>query len=274
MNLLYCGDEKAEDGILISILSFLKNAGEELNIYIMTRDLKTEEQSYRAVSDDTARFLDRRVKKENPGNSVIKIDAGDFFQAELPKANMKTRFTPYCMLRLFVDEIPQLPDKLLYLDADVICRRDCGNFYHQDISDCELTGILDHYGKWFFRKNPFRMDYINSGVLLLNVDRIRKDGLFRECRKLCREKKMFMPDQSAINRLAKEKRIQPRKYNEQRKLREDTVLQHFTTSFRFFLWLHTLTVKPWQIEKMHEKLRLHEYDDILEEYKQIKREDN
>ena len=85
---------------------------------------------------------------------------------------------------------------------------------------------------------------------------------------------MFMPDQSAINRLAKEKRIQPRKYNEQRKLREDTVLQHFTTSFRFFPWLHTLTVKPWQIEKMHEKLRLHEYDDILEEYKQIKREDN
>ena len=176
------------------------------------------------------------------------------------------------MLRLFADKIPGLPDKLLYLDADVICRRDCGKFYHQDISGCELAGILDYYGKWFFRKNLFRMDYLNSGVLLLNMERIRRDGLFRKCRKLCREKKMFMPDQSAINRLAKEKRIQPGKYNEQRKLREDTVLQHFTTSFRFFPWLHTLTVKPWQIDKMHEKLRLYEYDDILEEYRMLKKE--
>ena len=272
MNLLYCGDEKAEDGILISILSFLKHTEEQLNIYIMTMDLETDEKSFHAISDDAVRFLDRRVKQENPGNSVVKIDAGDCFLADLPKANMKTRFTPYCMLRLFADEIPGLPDKLLYLDADVICRRDCGKFYHQDISGCELAGILDYYGKWFFRKNLFRMDYLNSGVLLLNMERIRRDGLFRKCRQLCREKKMFMPDQSAINRLAKEKRIQPGRYNEQRKLREDTVLQHFTTSFRFFPWLHTLTVKPWQIDKMHEKLRLYEYDDILEEYRMLKKE--
>lgn len=272
MNLLYCGDEKAEDGILISILSFLKHTEEQLNIYIMTMDLETDEKSFHAISDDAVRFLDRRVKQENPGNSVVKIDAGDCFLADLPKANMKTRFTPYCMLRLFADEIPGLPDKLLYLDADVICRRDCRKFYHQDISGCELAGILDYYGKWFFRKNLFCMDYLNSGVLLLNMERIRRDGLFRKCRKLCREKKMFMPDQSAINRLAKEKRIQPGRYNEQRKLREDTVLQHFTTSFRFFPWLHTLTVKPWQIDKMHEKLRLYEYDDILEEYRMLKKE--
>lgn len=266
MNLLYCGDEKTEDGILISILSFLKQVKEELNIYILTMSLETEKCSCRAVSDSTVRFLDQRVKKENPNNTVVRIDASELFRAELPTANLDTRFTPCCMLRLFADEIPALPDKLLYLDADVVCRKDCRKFYDQDISGCELIGILDHYGKWFFRRNPFQMDYINSGVLLLNMDRIRRDGLFRECRRMCREKKMFMPDQSAINRLAKKKRIAPRKYNEQRKLRDDTVLQHFTTSFRFFPWLHTLTVKPWQVEDMHEKLELYEYDDILEEY--------
>lgn len=267
MNLLYCGDEKAEDGILISILSFLKHVKEELNIYILTMSLKTEKCDYQAVSDPVACFLDQRVKKENPENKVVRIDVSELFQTELPTANLDTRFTPYCMLRLFADEIPGLPDKLLYLDADVICRKDCGKFYHQDISGCELTGVLDHYGKWFFRRNPFRMDYINSGVLLLNMDRIRRDGLFRKCRDLCREKKMFMPDQTAINKLAKQKKIQPRKYNEQRELRRDTVLQHFTTSFRFFPWLHTLTVKPWQVDDMHKKLALYEYDDILEEYR-------
>ena len=104
------------------------------------------------------------------------------------------------------------------------------------------------------------------------MERIREAGLFCRCRKLCKEKRMFMPDQSAINRLAKKKHIWPEKYNEQRRLREDTVLQHFTTSFRFFPWLHTLTVKPWQVDRMHEKLRLHEYDDILAEYQILKKE--
>ncbi|MCD7884699.1 MAG: hypothetical protein LUI87_13495, partial [Lachnospiraceae bacterium] len=80
------------------------------------------------------------------------------------------------------------------------------------------------------------------------------------------EKKMFMPDQSAINKLAAQKKLCSRAYNEQRRLHEETVFQHFTTSFRFFPWLHTLTVKPWQIEQVHEKLKLHEYDDILQEY--------
>ena len=77
---------------------------------------------------------------------------------------------------------------------------------------------------------------------------------------------MFMPDQSAINRLATSKKIVPRKYNEQRKLHKDTVFQHFTTSFRFFPWFHTLTIKPWQVDRVHEELKITEYDDIFKEY--------
>lgn len=34
---------------------------------------------------------------------------------------MGTRFTPCCMLRLYADRIPELPDRLLYLDTDVLC---------------------------------------------------------------------------------------------------------------------------------------------------------
>lgn len=37
MNILFCGDSNAENGILIAILSLLKNSGsEELHIYILT----------------------------------------------------------------------------------------------------------------------------------------------------------------------------------------------------------------------------------------------
>ena len=231
--------------------------------------MQNEKKKFRGISDLTINYLNKIVKEKNNDNFVKKIDITKLFNENLPKKNMETRFTPYCMVRLFADEIPELPDKILYLDTDVVCRKDFTEFYNQDITNYELVGVLDHYGKWFFKKNIFKVDYINSGVLLLNLAKIKQTGLFKKCREMCIEEEMFMPDQSAINRIATSKKIVPRKYNEQRKLHNDTVFQHFTTSFRFFPWFHTLTIKPWQIDRVHEELKITEYDDILEEYMNI-----
>ncbi|MCD8397885.1 MAG: hypothetical protein LUD12_12025 [Lachnospiraceae bacterium] len=266
MNILYCGDKKIEDGLVISVLSLLKNASEPLNIFVMTMNLTNKTEHILPVSREIISYLDDRLKKKDEKNSVVRIDATELFCAAPPLANMETRFTPCCMLRLYADQIPELPDRILYLDNDVVCRKDFGGFYHQELADCQLAGVPDYYGKWFFRKNLFHMDYLNSGVLLLNLACIRETGLFARCRVLCSEKRMFMPDQTAINKLADHKKLCSRAYNEQRRLHKETVFQHFTTSFRFFPWLHTLTVKPWQIDQVHEKLKLHEYDDILQEY--------
>lgn len=265
MNILYCGDQGIRDGLLLSILSLMKNISEPLHIYILTAELHGPTPC-KALPTDFAAFLDQLVKQHSPQNFVERIDISNLFQRELPEANLKTRFTPGCMLRLFADEVPQLPDRLLYLDYDVVCRKDIAGFYHLDLKDHELAGVLDYYGRWFFRRNIFRMDYLNSGVLLLNMDQIQKTGLFRKCRAMCQTKKMFMPDQSAINKLAASKLIVPRKYNEQRKLHSNTVLQHFTTSFRFFPWFRTVSVKPWHIDALHNTLCIYEYDTLLEEY--------
>ena len=266
MNILYCGDENIEDGLVISILSLLKNVREKLNIYVLTMDIQNEKRKFKGISNLSIEFLDKKVKESNRESFVKKIDITEMFNKDLPIKNMETRFTPYCMLRLFADKISEIPDKILYLDTDVVCRKDCSEFYNQDISKYELVGVLDYYGKWFFRNNIFKLDYINSGVLLLNICKIKEKKLFEKCRERCRDKEMFMPDQSAINKIATSKCIQSRKFNEQRKLHKNTVFQHFTTSFRFFPWLHTLTIKPWQIDRVHEELKIEEYDDILEEY--------
>lgn len=269
MNILYCGDRNIEDGLIISVLSLLKNVQEELKIYVLTMEFNNRQKEYKGVPNLIINTLDEKVKEKNPQSFVKKIDITNLFEKELPIKNIETRFTPYCMLRLFTDEIEEIPDKILYLDTDVICRKDCTEFYNQDISNYELVGVLDHYGKWFFKNNIFKMDYINSGVLLLNIKKIKETNLFKKCRDKCREYEMFMPDQSAINKISKYKKLVPRKYNEQRKLHKDTVFQHFTTSFRFTPWFHTLTIKPWQIDRVHKELKITEYDDIFEEYKKV-----
>ena len=270
MNILYCGDKNIEDGLIISVLSLIENTDEPLNIFVLTMALETEEKTFRPLPQSLVDFLGERIKQGNPYNTIKLIDAGKIFENFMPSANLNTRFTPFCMLRLYADKIEGLPDKILYLDNDVVCRKDFSEFYHSDISNAELSGVLDYYGRWFFRNNPFKLDYLNSGVLLLNLKKIRETGLFEMCRERCRKSKMFMPDQSAINKLSTAKIIAERKYNEQRKLCDETVFQHFTTSFRFFPIIRTVAVKPWNIEKMHSVLGIYEYDELINEYLSLK----
>ncbi|MBQ4104767.1 MAG: glycosyltransferase family 8 protein [Clostridia bacterium] len=270
MNILYCGDKNIADGLIISVLSLMKNIPEQLNIYVLTMKCSTGERDFEPLSREFAEYMDNLLKRTNPKSSLQLIDITELFQAEVPLANMDTRFTPGCMVRLFADSIDSLPDKILYLDNDVVCRGDISDFYNTDMHGAEMAGVLDYYGKWFFRRNIFKMDYLNSGVLLLNLKMIKDTALFSKARERCRTKQMFMPDQSALNKLSVSKLKFPRRYNEQRKLRDDTLLQHFTTSFRFFPWFHSVTVKPWQIDKVHTVLRLHEYDELLSRYQEVK----
>lgn len=273
MNILFCGDSNAEDGVLIATLSLLKNSGaEELHIYVLTMYTRNYKKKYHPFSKHAADYIRSLLVKQNPNNTLKLIDCTSLFIEENPAANMKNHFTPYAMLRLFSDQLPQIPHRILYLDDDVIVRRSLRTFYKQDLTNVQLVGILDYWGRFFFHNYHEHkiFDYINSGVLLLNMEEIKETKLFARIRHMMQVKNMFMPDQSAINKLATEKKIAPRRYNEQYKLQPDTVIQHFTTSFRFFPFFRTQTVKPWDVKRIHSVLKLHEYDDLLNLYLKIR----
>ncbi len=266
MNILFCGDGRIADGVLIATLSLLENTSEDVDVFILTASFEHEGKKYGGLSPDFARFLRDDVCKGRCG--VRLFDITPLFEAEPPKANMDTRFTPCCMLRLYADLVAELPDKLLYLDNDVVCRRDPAEFYGQDVEKYELAGVLDYYGSWFFRSRPAKpkRDYLNSGVLLLNMKKIRETGLFAACRARCESEKMFMPDQTAINKLVRFRKICPRRFNEQRRTRPDTVFRHFTTTFRLFPKFRTVTVKPWDVDRMHTVLSEHGFDSLLNDF--------
>ena len=260
MNILFSGDKGVCEGIFLSVLSICKNTNEDLTFYILTAKLDNRD----AIPLSFADKLQSLIYAKGQDYKVILLDISEKFQSYLPLANIGTRFTPFCMLRLFADMVPEIPDKILYLDTDVLCRADFKDFYYSDITGIEIAGVPDRYGKWFFG-NIFKHDYLNSGVLLMNMSNIRKSGLFRKCRDMCRDKKMFMPDQSALNKLAVKRKI-PAKYNAQGKIYPDTVFKHFTTFFKFFPYIRAITIKPWHTDKLHNELKIFEFDDILEEY--------
>jgi lipopolysaccharide biosynthesis glycosyltransferase len=270
MNIMYCGDSNILDGLIISVLSLIKNTKEELHIYVLTMKYENEYQKYKPLDNNSIEHIDNLLKKENKNSFIKLIDVTDLVNEYPPRANIKTRFTPYCMLRLYADLVEEMPSRVLYLDTDVVCLKDPKELYEMDIDKYELVGVLDYYGSHFYRKNIYKKDYINSGVLLMNMYLIKENKLFLKARRRCKWVKMLLPDQTALNLLCRRKKIIPRKYNEQRKIKEDTVFRHFTTIFKTWPTIHTQTIKPWDIEKLHEVLKVHEIDDILEQYLKVK----
>ena len=81
----------------------------------------------------------------------------------------------------------------------------------------------------------------------------------------------MLPDQAALNKSIKYRKLMPRKYNEQgERPKPDTVLHHFSNNFKFIPYFHVQKVKPFEVSKIHEILKITEYDNILDKYEKIK----
>lgn len=269
MNILYCGDRNILDGLIISVLSLAKQTKEVLNIFVLTMYLKGYEQ----IPFEAIERLDEILKKKNPKHSIQLLDITEIFRENMPRANLSTFFTPYCLLRLYADLVPELPKKLLYLDTDVVALKAPEKFYKLNNEDYELIGVADYYGQhWIHTDSFFEKNYMNSGVLLMNMDLIRKTKLFERTRKRIKWAKMLLPDQTSLNLYAENKLLVDRRFNEQKQENGDTVFRHFTTTFKFWPMFHTQKIKPWNIDKLHDVLGCHAFDDVLEEYLEVKDE--
>lgn len=262
INLLYCGNKKVFDGMLISLLSIIKHYKGELNVFVLTMDLSNIDEKHIPVSAGQIEYLEKVLKDVNEKSELKRIDITELFLAEMADSvNMQNFYTPYCLLRLFADLILELPEKLIYLDTDTVANGDISSLFKYDVSEYEFAGTIDYLGKWFKNRK-----YINSGVLLLNLKKIRETGLFEKTREVCKNKKMAFPDQDALNKYAVSKMFLPTKYNSQRRYHSDDVIQHFCKSIRLFPFFHTINIKPWEVEKVQKIYKNHAYDDILLDY--------
>lgn len=271
INILLCGNEKVFDGALTQLISITNRTKESINCYIFTMDLTRLKPEYTAISDEQVDFLNKFVKSKNTQNKVTKIDVTNFYEQEFMKcANESAYCTPYTLLRLLADLLPDIPDKLLYLDIDIMLGGDLANLYNIDITDYEYAAVKEKYGCWIIRP-----DYINAGMLLLNMKKIKETRLLEKARTLIKTKKMLFADQDAIFWSTTKKKILPRIYNEQSKFnKKDTIICHFCKRLMFLPYPHTENYKQWNIEQVHKVLKCHYFDKDLEEYVQLKEEFN
>lgn len=269
INVLFCGNDKVFDGMMTTMLSILKRTEtkEPFTFYIYTMDVSHINPKYLSLSQDMADYLDEIAKTYNPDNKVIMIDVLDIYNREFANCpNEQCYCSPYTLLRLFADLVPNMPDKLLYLDVDVLFNRDITLLYNTDIEKYEYAGCNDHYGKYLIHPR-----YVNAGVLLFNMKKMRETNLLEKCRALIKTKKMIFADQSALNRSTTKKKLLPQKFNDQKFLHKHTVVRHFSKRLFWLPYPHTDNIKQWHVSKVHKIFKYFVFDDILYDYMYLKR---
>ena len=230
--LLFAGNVKVFDGILTCLLSVVKRTKtkEPVTAIILTMNISYLRDDYVPVTKEQTDFLRNVLKKYNQGNDVKTIDVSEMYATEFWRCpNEGAYCSPYTLLRLFADKVPEIPDKILYLDADIMFNRDFTLLYDIDVSDVEYAAARDHYGKFILYYN-----YINAGVLLLNMKMIRETGALEKARELIKSKKLPFADQSAIIRSTGKKKMLPQRFNDQKFLHKWTVVRHFSKRLFYF----------------------------------------
>lgn len=269
INILFSGNEKVFDGILTCMLSIFKRTTtkEPFTIYVYTMDVSHIKPAYTPISDGLINYLDSIAKSYQRENKVIKVDVTDIYMKEFANCpNEQAYCSPYTLLRLFADIIDGMPDKILYLDVDIMFNNDIQKLYQIDIEDYEYAAARDHYGKFLINPN-----YINAGVLLFNMKKIKETGLLKKARKLIKTKKLVFADQSALIRSTTKKKMLPQKFNDQKFLHKHTVIRHFSKRLFYLPYPHTDNIKQWHVSKVHKVFRYYQFDDVLYEYIYLKK---
>ena len=159
------------------------------------------------------------IKAAYPHCDIHFIDMKDSFSDTLMRLRHITKPTCY---RLGLGKILLQYEKCIYLDSDIIVCTDLAELFSTDLEGYYLGGVKD-----FDFNDPFqnhderyketglsaKSNYINTGVLLMNLKKIRQDKMTET---FCAEikKGYLFQDQDVLNITCRNKiRLLPVKYN-------------------------------------------------------------
>ena len=119
------------------------------------------------------------VKLGNDNNIIKIIDADDIElnNSSSDKKDFGTHKKKSALLKFELADILSEIDKILYLDGDIIVNSDISELFDVELNDNYLAVVYDN-GKFCSNKIPNinPNQYFNSGVMLLNLKKMREDN--------------------------------------------------------------------------------------------------
>ncbi len=150
-----------------------------------------------AQLSESAKTLLKRLEGVGNGNTIEFLPITD---DHIKKIRVATgRWRPECFFRYFaIDMLPDA-DRVLWLDSDVLVRKSVRELYELDMQGKSFAGVYDDTSRPFERLGI--NGYINSGVLLFDLARLRSTGMMQKYWDLVASDDYIgeLPDQDALN---------------------------------------------------------------------------
>lgn len=262
MHVLYACDDKFVWLMGTSMISLFENNKriKDLDVYVIGKELSEKSRNELILLGD---------------KYSRNIEILDFPALNIPETLCSERWPLISFARLFAAELlPDTIDKALYLDSDTIVCGDISALDDIEMEDNIFCGVRDCIGEKYRRNIGLTKDdlYINAGVILLNIKKLRSMDVRPYLEKTAWEYKDFITyaDQDLLNTSFKgyigeippkynimtivasyslnriEKLRRPEMYYTAEELEEakkDPRIIHYTTNM--------LTVRPWYQNTNH-----------------------
>lgn len=268
MNILCATDDKYVPycGVMLTSL-FESNSQEQFNVYILVETLR----------EDSKKQFELLAKKYKQSINILEVN-GEIF-TNCPINNETDHVSLAAYFRLAVTEIlPKNIERILYLDCDIIVNGSIHSLYDIDLNGRSCAVVQDEaayvdepYDRFGLLRKQEPL-YINSGVLLIDLEYWRKHLLFERFFNYIKENKSLIKfhDQDTIYGVLRNQVMYADvKFNLQRGFLYKEYFEGFSVQLkqevksaiaRPIIIHYTGSIKPWML---YDKNHLQKYGEIF-----------
>ena len=243
MNVLVSADRKYLSKYKTMLYS-LKKYNSDFTVYFLNKSLSPRKMK---------KFQTYLKKKINC--DCVEINMDEALYENLPINYERISLETYS--RLFAQfYLPEELDRIIWLDADVICLKNIEDIYFQDFDNKSIIGTIDiaEIGVKEEYQDKLGLDlggkhhYINAGIIIFNLKKIRETTTVQSISELCTELKDVIKyqDQDIINVLYKGDMKYESKYFNYLLFYTEFIEKEELEKISFFHYVEK--EKPWRIK--------------------------
>ena len=185
-------DNKYLYPLLVCLTSILENRA-KTTFYII--HIQVSKNLNKGYFEKINKLIERYGKE---ASNITYYNMGDDFRGAITGSHISTA----AYYRIALPSLLPNVDKIIYTDTDVINFKDLYEMYSLKFNDKKyFMGTLDQIGLLNELKQLgiYTQKYMNSGILLMNLKGMRKDGIEQKIRKFIFSHYLDHHDQTAIN---------------------------------------------------------------------------
>lgn len=151
-------------GVVIASILANANSNDELSFYVLDGN----------ISDENKEKIQSLKSIKNCNINFVPVDESKFEDYKNLTTHSYISLATYYRLKLS-ELLNKDVEKVIYLDCDMVVNSSLSELFNTDLGNNYMAGVIDirvkYKPKW---KNKI---YVNAGMLLMDLDKIRKDNI-------------------------------------------------------------------------------------------------